>query len=107
MGEAQRHLSTAEIERWLLAALCAPALDQQHRAEILDRLAAHTFAEPDHETIFRALVKVPHATAEHIRETLTARLTRLGFPDVDVEPIFATAPPSPEKIRVLLQQLSD
>lgn len=107
MDEARHHLSTAEIERRLLAALCAPVLDQPQRAAILDRLAAHAFVEPDHETIFRALVKIPRATSEHIRETLTARLTRLGFPDVDVEPIFATAPPSPEKIRTLLQQLGD
>jgi DNA-binding transcriptional ArsR family regulator len=106
MDETQRFLSIAEIERWLLAALCSPALDHQKRAEILDRLASHKFAEPEHETIFRALVKMPRATSEHIRETLAARLTRLGFPDVDVEPIFDLAPPSPEQIRALLQQLS-
>jgi hypothetical protein len=106
MDEAQRHLKAAEIERRLLAALCAPALDHQTRAEILERLAAHTFANPDHEVIFRALVKIPRATAEHIRETLRARLTRLGFPDLDVESIFELEPPSAEQIRTLLQQFS-
>ncbi|PYU24477.1 MAG: hypothetical protein DMG32_13860 [Acidobacteria bacterium] len=105
MDDAERHLPIAEIERWLLAALCAPAPDRQTRAEILERLAAHTFAIPDHEVIFRALVKMPHATAKHIRETLSARLTRLGFPDIDVEPIFGLAPPSAEKIRTLLHLL--
>jgi len=106
MDEAERHLPTAEIERWLLAALFSPALDHKTRGEILERLAAHTFANPDHEVIFRALVKIPRATSEHIRETLSARLTRLGFPDIDVEPIFELAPPSAEKITMLLQQLS-
>lgn len=106
MDETQPFLPVAEIERWLLAALCSPAFDQQKRAEILDRLATHKFAEPEHETIFRALVKMPRATYEHIRETLAARLTRLGFPDVDVEPILDLVPPSPEKIKTLLQQLS-
>jgi len=106
MDETQRHLPTAEIERWLLAALCAPALDGQKRAEIIDGLAAHRFAEPDHETLFAALLKMPHATSEHIRETLSARLTRLGFPDIDVEPILDLSPPSAETIETLLRQLS-
>ena len=103
--EGEHRLNTEEIERWLLAALCA-ALNRKTRAEILERLAAHTFANPDHEVIFEALVKLTPATAEHIRETLYARLTRLGFPDVDLEPILRLEPPSSEKIKALLQQLS-
>lgn len=106
MDQAERHLPAAEIERWLLAVLCAPALDHKARGEILERLAAHTFANPDHEIIFRALVKMPRAASAHIRETLRARLTRLGFPDIDVEPIFELAPPSAKKITMLLRQLS-
>ena len=106
MDEAERHQSTAEIERSLLAALCASALDPQTRAEILELLAVHTYANPDHKVIFGALLKMPRASAQHIRETLSARLTLLGFPDIDVEPIFELAPPSPERIRTLLHQLS-
>jgi hypothetical protein len=105
MDETQHPLPISEIERSLLAALCAPELGHRKRAEILDCLAAHTFAEPDYETIFRALVNMPRATSEHIRETLSARLTRLGFPDIDVERILGVAPPSAEKIEMLLQQL--
>jgi hypothetical protein len=104
MQEAE-HLPSAEIERRLLAALCASALDHQTRARILERLSAHTFANPDHEIIFQALAKMPPATAEHIRETLTARLTRLGFPDIDVEPIFEFSPPPPDTITGLLEKL--
>jgi hypothetical protein len=106
MGTTHRHLPAAEIERWLLAALCASSVDPHLRAEILERLAAHTFASPDHEVIFRALRQMPGATAEHIHETLNARLTRLGFPDIDVGPIFELASPSQEKIKTLLQRLS-
>jgi hypothetical protein len=105
MGESRRHLPHTEIERWLLAALCAPSLDSPLRAKILERLAAHDFANPDHEMIFRALLQMPHASAGHIRETLNARLTRLGFPDIDVEPIFELAPPSAREISALLRQL--
>lgn len=105
MDEAQRHLPAAEVERQLLAALCAPALDRQTRAEILERLRAHVFADPDHDVIFQALAKMPHASAGQIRETLSALLTRLGFPDIDVNPIFELDPPSAEKIIALLRQL--
>lgn len=99
------HLPGAEIERRLLAALCATTLGREMRALILERFSAHTFANRDHEIIFQALAKMPPATAEHIRETLSARLTRLGFPDIDVEPIFEFSPPPPDTITALLQQL--
>jgi hypothetical protein len=104
MQEAER-LPNAEIERRLLSALCATALDREMRAHILERLSAHTFANRDHEIIFQALAKMPLAPAEHIRETLSARLTRLGFPDIDVEPILEFSPPLPDTITALLQQL--
>ena len=105
MDEAQRHAPVAEIERKLLAALCSPALDYPTRAAILDALRAYTFANPDHDVIFRALAKMPAAASEHIRETLGARLTRLGFPDIDVNSIFELEPPPTEKINLLLRQL--
>jgi hypothetical protein len=105
MNDAQSHPPAAEIERQLLAALCAPDLDRQMRAELLERLRAHTFADPDHEVIFLALAKMPPAPIAHIRETLGARLTLLGFPDIDVHSIFELEPPSAEKIPVLLTQL--
>jgi DnaB-like helicase N terminal domain len=105
MREEQR-LSSHEIERRLLAALCAATLDRKTRAQILKRLSAHTFANPDHEIIFQALRKMPpRATGRQIRETLSSRLTLLGFPDIDVEPIFELSPPSSDTITQLLQQL--
>jgi hypothetical protein len=104
MQQAEQ-LPSAEIERRLLSALCAATLGREMRAQILERLSAHTFANRDHEIIFQALAKMPHATAEHIRETLGARLTRLGFPDIDVEPIFEFSPPPSDTITALLQQL--
>lgn len=105
MDQGDRNSSAGEIERRLLAALCAPGLDGKARAQLLERLATHKFANADHEVIFRALLKTPPAAHRHIRETLGARLTRLGFPDIDVEPIFQLEPPSAEQIGDLLRQL--
>ena len=95
-------LSANEIERRLLAALCSGGLTDETRRQILERLAAHKFGNSDHQVIFEALMKMPRAPAAHIRETLSARLTRLGFPDIDVQPLFALEPPSAEQIAALL-----
>jgi hypothetical protein len=106
MQDAQLHSNAVEIERRLLAALCSPALDPKTRVQILERLAAHKFANPDHEIIFQALAKMPRGSGEHIRETLGARLTRLGFPDIDLEPIFEFERPSAAQISEFLRRLS-
>ena len=97
--------SAGEIERRLLAALCSPLVDSKMRADMLDRLANHKFATPDHETIYRALSQMPLASAGHIRETLGARVTRLGFPDIDLEWIFGANAPTAGEIHTLLRQL--
>ena len=93
-------------ERRLLAALCSPAVAGEMRATIIDQLAAHKFVDASHAIVFEAIAKIPRAPAEHIRETLSAQVTRMGFPDLDVESILELPPPSPQEIRTLLQQLS-
>jgi hypothetical protein len=105
MDEPESRLPAVEIERQLLAALCAPALDAQMHAKILGCLSTHRFANPDYDVIFRALAQMPRATQEHIRETLSARVTRLGFPDIDVDAIFDVQRASAQKIDALLRQL--
>jgi len=106
MDQADLNLSAADIERQLLASLCSPSPDEKARAGIFARLASHKFVSADHETIFQALLKMRGAPAAHIRETLGARLTRLGFPDIDVGPIFEIEPPSPDRIAALLDRLT-
>src|SRR5581483_2824317 len=105
MDPADRNLSASEIEQRLLAALCTSGPDDATRARIFQWLASHQFAVPDHETIFRALLKMRGAPARHIRETLGASITRLGFPDIDVDPILSLEPPSPQQIAALLDSL--
>lgn len=106
MDQTGRNLSACEIERRLLAALCAPGLGEETRAQLFERLATHQFAGPDHEVIFQALLKMRGAPVRHVRETLGAHLTRLGFPDIDVEPILRLEPPSTEQIAILLDRLT-
>ena len=103
--QTERPQAVREVEQQLLAALCSPALEPATRVAILAGLRAHKFTNPDHDVILGALENMPRAAIKHIRETLSARLTRLGFPDIDVHPILEMELPSPKKINLLLQQL--
>jgi hypothetical protein len=100
-----QHDSCNNAERQLLAALCSASTADQIRIRIVETLVAHQFASPEHEIIFEALKTIPSGSAIHIRKTLAARVTRLGFPDIDVKTILQMEPPSAEEVRLLLRQL--
>jgi hypothetical protein len=93
------------IERRLLAALCQHSLDSRTREDVLERLAQHSFCIPEHEVIFRVVSRITHADPAQMKEAVKTRVTRLGFPDIDVDPLFATGAPSPDEVRALLKQL--
>ena len=95
----------AESERRLLAALCQNAVDATTRRSILQRLKNHAFATPDHEVIYRALLRIAPADATDLREALTQAVTRLGFPDVDLDPLFDPPKPTEEEITALLDRI--
>jgi hypothetical protein len=103
-------LATAlATERLLLAALCRRSTDLQTRQDLLERLARHTFRSVEHEVIFRALAALgPHELGRlepgDLRQILQSRVTRLGFPDADVDSLFALATPS-EQLRAVLKGL--
>jgi hypothetical protein len=46
------------------------------------------FYDPLHQIIFETLIEIGQAAPEGVRELLAARLTRKGFPDVDLDPFF-------------------
>ena len=94
-----------EAERKLLSALCQTAFDAPIRAKVLQRLKAHTFVEPDHEVIYRALAAMPEAESGEIREWLARSVTRLGYPDVDLDALFSAAPPASTEVAALLERL--
>jgi hypothetical protein len=60
---------------------------------------------PEHETIFRALAKLPAQTISNRREALLLALTRMGFPDIELEPLFRAKAPEEKEIPVLLTDL--
>ena len=98
-------LEQIEAERKLLTVLCQATADADMRATILGRLKDHRFAEPDYEVIYRAMAAMPAVDSADIRETLARAVTRMGFPDVDFDPLFALAPPTPTEVAVFLGRL--
>ena len=103
---AERRLAERVLaERRLLAALCQNALDPAARIEVLRRLAGCVFADPEHEVIFRALANVPVSDPERARAALGIRITRLGFPDFDLDPFFNITPPDVSEFAALFALL--
>ena len=80
--------NTEEVERLLLGALCACPLSPEDRSEILRNLAEYSWVHPDHRVIYEALRRSRQRESPALREHIVAEITRLGFPDIDVEPFF-------------------
>ena len=96
---------TIDAERKLLAALCQSALADELRATILHRLHNHQFADPDHQVIHRALIALPPMDHADKFPALTQRVTRLGFPDLDLSSLFKEKLPAIDEIDLLLSRL--
>lgn len=86
---ATRSSDTKEAERRVLGALCMGPLSLDDRSEALRSLADYTWVLPDHRVIYEALRRSRQRNSAALREHISAEITRLGFPDIDVEPFFA------------------
>jgi hypothetical protein len=85
---ATRSPDTKEIERRMLGALCTDTLSLDDRSETLRILAGYSWILPDHRVIYEALRRSRQRNSAALREHIRAEITRLGFPDIDVEPFF-------------------
>ena len=79
---------TKEIERSMLGALCMGPLSLDDRSEALRSLANYDWILPDHRVIYEVLRRSRQRNSAALRENIVAEITRLGFPDIDVEPFF-------------------
>src|ERR1700758_480104 len=85
---ATQSRDTKEVERLVLAALCTGPLSLDDRSEALRSLANYNWILPDHRVIYEALRRSRQRNSPALREHIVAEITRLGFPDIDVEPFF-------------------
>ena len=75
-------------ERSVLQALCQGAGGVTLLGEGARILHGCRFCDPLHQIIFETLCEIGPAAPALVRELLAARLTRKGFPDVDLDPFF-------------------
>lgn len=86
--------SLLELERQVLRALCQGGREGLLQESARSLLSAYRWSDPVHEALFEIVMSFPAASAAALREQLPARLTRRGFPDFDLERLFALTPPS-------------
>lgn len=77
-------------ERAYLALFCQGLLNGALRVELESSLSRHCWQSHDHRAVFEALAGW-RAEPEALRSGLPARLTRLGFPDTDIDEYFVPA----------------
>jgi hypothetical protein len=85
-----RRAQLEDRERTYLAFLCQGSLNEALRAELEASLSRHSWQSHDHRAVFDALAGW-RAEPDAIRAGLPSRLTRLGFPDTDIDEYFAPA----------------
>jgi hypothetical protein len=77
-----------ERERLVLSVLCQGTPQGPVKESARRILALYRWREPLHQIVYQVLLAMPFDSPGLAREQLPARLTRAGFPDVDVEDFF-------------------
>jgi len=85
-----------ETERAVLRALCQQSTTQALRERILQELASYRWRVEDHRVVFDALQRSRSAKASPLQEQLRAHATRMGFPDIDWDPLLTPGEESQE-----------
>jgi hypothetical protein len=75
-------------ERIYLALTCQGLVSETLRAELHALLVRYSWKSHDHRAVFDALAGW-RAEPKAMRADLPSRLTRLGFPDTDIDEYFA------------------
>jgi len=77
-----------EMERTVLRSLCAQRANAATVQLILADLQNYSWRDEENRVVFHALTRLRGRELEHIRESLPAVATRMGFPDVNWDDFF-------------------
>ncbi|HET9176818.1 MAG TPA: hypothetical protein VFQ24_00495 [Terriglobia bacterium] len=77
------------FEKFVLRLLCAGTSQGPLRASLIPLVQSYAWSSALHRAIFRAVVSIPSDDLALLRQLLPAKLTRMGFPDVEWEELFA------------------
>ena len=85
-GDDERQ-ATFKTERSLLAVICQSGRDDAIRRELFQHLERYDWQSSDCRAIYEAIVGWPFDPCD-LRHDLPARLTIIGFPDIDCDFCF-------------------
>lgn len=85
----EAHMIVIESEMLILRAMCSGAPDGRVWQDALDILGDYPFQDHLHQIIFDTLREMNTDDPRIIQGLLAARLTRKGFPDVELSGFFA------------------
>lgn len=95
-----------QLERLAIRALCSGTPHGPVKQAIVPLLCQYRWRIQLHEVIFEALASIPSDDPATIRRLLPAKLTRLGFPDVEWNEFFAPLSLSRDEILVAVHQMT-
>jgi hypothetical protein len=93
------------LEKLALRLLCAGTSQGIVRGGLIPMLRGYLWQNTLHRAIFNALVSIPSESPELLRQLLPAKLTRMGFPDVEWEELFTPLTMSGEEAVALARKM--
>lgn len=93
------------FEVFVLRLLCAGTSRGAVRDYLISLLRTYGWSSTLHRAIFRAIVSIPSDDPALLRQLLPAKLTRMGFPDVEWEELFVPVSMSGDEATELVRKL--
>ncbi len=78
-------------ELQMLRILCGESTSREHQQELLQSLRDHAFRDPEHQVVFES-VRFLLSRGVLSADRLAVHLNNRGFPDINLEKYFTTAP---------------
>ncbi|HET7100250.1 MAG TPA: hypothetical protein VFJ52_03795 [Terriglobia bacterium] len=93
------------LEKLALRLLCAGTSEGGAPNALIPLLRGYAWQSTLHQAIFRAIEAFPSQDPHVLRQLLPAKLTRMGFPDVEWDELFAPPEMSREDSLALVRQM--
>ena len=94
------------LEQLTLRLLCAGTPQSPVKNELVPLLRRYRWQHQLHQIIFSAIAAVPSDDPSTLRQLLPARLTRMGFPDVELDELFVPPSLSREEAIAVVRQMT-
>ena len=94
-----------QLEKLVLRLLCSGTAQGSIKETLPPLLRGYHWKSTLHRAIFNAIAAIPSDDPETLRQLLPAKLTRMGFPDVEWDEILSPSSLTRDEAIALVQQL--